>query len=260
MKKVFYLILVATVFVALGFYGCGTLQLENTKINNDEVESQNNDKISSKKENVEIESQDKYKDYEEELSVIGDIIEIGLYQQESDTSNDKEVIKWIVLDTDGNRYLLCSLYILDNQSYNETTIATSATWESCSLRVWLNDTFINEVFTQEQQSAIMLTTVENDENTTQDKIFLLSYDEAWHYFSDESLRQAAGTAYAIANKLSVSKKTGIMSSWWLRTPESSLYKFVVNPIGRHENSPRVNERQGVRPALWIDLDLLNNNS
>lgn len=138
-----------------------------------------------------------------------------------------------------------------------TPVATSATWESCTLRSWLNSTFIDIVFSQEEQSAIILTSVENsDEKTTQDRIFLLSYDEVWHYYRDESLRQAAGTTYAKANKLFVSEKTG-MSAWWLRTAASALYKYVVNPQGLHENSPRVNESEGVRPVLWVDLDLLN---
>jgi hypothetical protein len=198
-----------------------------------------------------------YKGYEERLSAIGDIIEFGLYEQDNVVSNGKEAIKWVVLDTDGNRRLLCSLYILDNQAYNDTTQAKGTTWEYSSLRYWLNNSFINEAFSQKQKSAITLTSVENDSTTTQDKIFLLSYDDAWDYFSDDSLRQAAATTYAKAQtRYSVSDKTG-MSPWWLRTPVNSLYKFVVNPSGLHENSPRVNEDEGIRPALWIDINLLN---
>ena len=199
-----------------------------------------------------------YTGYEEKFGVIGDIVEFGSYVHDPNHSNGKEEIKWIVLDAEGSHYLLCSLYILDSQRYNDANVATAATWESSSLRFWLNNTFIDEAFTQEQQAGIFLTSVENDGGITQDKIFLLSYDEAWHYFSNESLRQAAGTPYAISARLFVSNNTG-MSSWWLRTPASPLYKFVVNPSGIHDNSPRVNERAGIRPALWVGFDILNNN-
>lgn len=204
-----------------------------------------------------------YSGYEERLSEIGDIIELGSYEQDHDETNGKETIKWIVLDTDGTRFLLCSLYILDNQRYDGTfSTAPLTTWETCSLRDWLNDAFINEAFTKEEQATITLTSVVTNGNTTKDKLFLLSYDETWHYFYDASLRQAAGTHYAKANELSISSKTG-MSSWWLRTQEmwgigeKATHTFVVNANGLHENSPPVNAFEGIRPALWVDIDLLD---
>ena len=32
---------------------------------------------------------------------------------------------------------------------------------------------------------------------------------------------------------------------------SGLYKNCVNRKGLVENSPRVNEKEGIRPAMWI---------
>ena len=38
---------------------------------------------------------------------------------------------------------------------------------------------------------------------------------------------------------------------------SDLYKYVVNSSGEHENSPRVNEDEGVRPAIWVKTSAID---
>jgi len=195
-----------------------------------------------------------YTGYEERFNIIGDIIEFGFYEQDNDLNNGKEAIKWVILDIDGNNILICSLYLLDNQAYNGSLIASPAKWEYCSLRTWLNSTFLEDAFTTEEQVNIKVSSIETDSSITQDKVFLLSYDEAWNYFSDELLRKAAGTSYTTANKLFVSDTTG-MSPWWLRTSESDIYKFSISTSGLHENSPRLNEQLGVRPVLWIEYNI-----
>lgn len=87
------------------------------------------------------------------------------------------------------------------------------TWEKCSLRTWLNDTFYNKAFNADAQAAILTTNVDNSKNqgdseystnggnNTMDKVFLLSYAEADRHFDIESWNDAAliePTAYAIA--------------------------------------------------------------
>ena len=61
------------------------------------------------------------------------------------------------------------------------------TWATCTLRTWLNDTFLNTAFTSAEQAAIKNTTVVNDDNPysdakvcvdTIDKVYLLSIAEA----------------------------------------------------------------------------------
>lgn len=67
------------------------------------------------------------------------------------------------------------------------------TWETCSAREWLNDTFLNTAFSKEEQKAIPITELDNSDrlnpkikfkgelNNTQDRIFLLSKTEAGIY-------------------------------------------------------------------------------
>lgn len=81
--------------------------------------------------------------------------------------------------------MLLSKYGLDCQPFNKDH--TSATWENCSLRAWLNDEFINTAFSDTEKAWISLTSLANPDNPeegtsggndTADKVFILSLDEA----------------------------------------------------------------------------------
>ena len=74
---------------------------------------------------------------------IWDCIWFGNYWQE-DTNGDgiankndrKQPIKWRVLSVEGDDVFLLADKCLDRQEYNET--GTSATWDTCTMRSWLN--------------------------------------------------------------------------------------------------------------------------
>ena len=115
---------------------------------------------------------------------VGDIIKFGHYEQDGKTSNGKEEIEWEVLKVESDRVLVVSKYALDCKKYNE--ICTDVTWETCTLRKWLNKEFKNTAFTTDEQNRIPTVTVLNDNNpyhgttggnNTQDKIFCLSLNE-----------------------------------------------------------------------------------
>lgn len=183
-------------------------------------------------------------------------IVFGNYKQ-SNTSS-KEPVSWYVVATEGDKCLLVSKDILDYQPFNDTVTAQATTWEESSLREWLNETFYEEAFSTEEQKNILATTVQDYEadgklgGKTKDKVFLLNYDEAWKYFPTDEDRRAELTVYGQAQK----KISG--NSWWLINSYSNgLYKYVVNEDGLHENSPRVNESEGVRPAIWVKKEVLS---
>ena len=75
---------------------------------------------------------------------VGDYVVFGQYEQDNDTSNGKEDVEWLVLDVQEDRALLISKYLLDCKPYNTTD--DHVTWETCTLRKWLNDEFINTAF------------------------------------------------------------------------------------------------------------------
>ena len=191
---------------------------------------------------------------------VGNYVEFGAYPQTSD-SNIKE-IEWLVLARNGNSALLISRYSLDAQPYNKGF--TSITWENCTLRKWLNETFLNAAFGADEQAAIQSTNVpagrnpEYDTNpgsATTDKVFLLSIDEAEKYFSSDDARMCQPTAYAVEN--GASKHDNGTSLWWLRSPGyfQDLAAFVasvglVGYPGECVNYDYV----CVRPALWVNLE------
>ena len=93
---------------------------------------------------------------------VGDICYFGAYEQDNDLTNGKEPIEWLVLDVQGDKALLLSKYGLDAKPYN-TTYA-DVTWETCTLRKWLNDDFLKTAFSEDEQKAILTTEVDNSAN------------------------------------------------------------------------------------------------
>lgn len=204
---------------------------------------------------------------------VGDTIIFGSYEQDNDSSNGKENIEWLMLTKKDDKLLVVSQYALDCQPYN--TEGRDATWETCTLRKWLNDEFFNEAFSAGEQTLIptMKVTADKDpyyeDNTrpgkpTEDKIFLLSVNEAEIFFRGDEARKCVPTAYAIANGAYTNDdytSGGVATCWWWlrspgrggQTPASGVYyggavDYYRAGFGR--------ERQDdcVRPAMWIDLN------
>lgn len=178
-------------------------------------------------------------------------IKFGRYPQAS--RNENALIEWLVLKNDGSKALLISKYALDCQQYHTSRIF--GTWKTCTLRKWLNGTFISNAFSHEEQAMILSTTTESAD--TKDRVFLLSMDEAWEYFSSDSTRQCQGTAYCYAQG---AYKTGNgHCAWWLRSPVcysgQAAYVYDGNLRSYYgEYSCYVdNDDIAVRPALWINL-------
>ena len=205
---------------------------------------------------------------------VGNYVTFGTYPQ-TKAGNDATPIEWLVLARDGNKALLISRYALDTQPYNKDY--TSVTWETCTLRTWLNGTFYNKAFSSAEQAAILTTNVDNSKNqcysgwstsgnNTQDKVFLLSYAEANKYFgvthdtTSNTKSRVAPTAYAIAQGAYTdsSQKTADGTDagwWWLRSTgydqSSAAFVYIYGSIYSYS----VNLASGsVRPALWVNID------
>lgn len=198
---------------------------------------------------------------------IGDVFTFGAYEQDNNESNGQEDIEWLVLAKEKTRILVISKYALDCKPYN--TSRTDITWETCTLREWLNNDFINSAFSADEKSIISVTTVSADRNpeyninpgnATRDQVFLLSVTEVDKYFSSNGVRQCGPTDYAVANG---AWKGGEGGYWvWLRSPgidpdfaasvsydaydSADVFPFC---IGKPANTPG----GGVRPAMWINL-------
>ena len=195
-------------------------------------------------------------------AAVGDKITFGTYEQDNVTSNGAEDIEWLVLAKENNKILVISDKALDYQRYNKTY--EKITWEQCSLRKCLNDSFFNAAFSEEEQALIQNTTVSADKNpkystdpgnATTDKVFLLSINEAEKYFSGEQARKCTTTAYVIAIAQS-EYDNKYVSWWWLRSPGDKQENAArVDYAGSIDySSLSVSGNVGcVRPALWISF-------
>lgn len=140
-----------------------------------------------------------------------DCVYFGNYWQDdtnedgvTDQNDEKQPIKWRVLSVDGDDAFLLSDKNIDGRQYNLTH--TDVTWETCSVRSWLNgygaeaniegvdyssNNFLVDAFSADERSAIKITNVvTNDKgygmggeieaeggNDTSDQVYFLSLDE-----------------------------------------------------------------------------------
>ena len=192
----------------------------------------------------------------------GSRVFFGAYEQDNDESDGREDIEWLVLAREGDRLLVISRYALDCQPFDTASWNSNDTWASCTLRTWLNGSFLNAAFSAQEQARIPVVTVSAERNperstnpgsNTQDRIFLLNIQEAGQYFSDNAQRQCGATAYAKARGCSVNQNTG-NCWWWLRSPGYySDYAADVDTVGtvHFDGHYAGSDSLAVRPALWI---------
>lgn len=200
---------------------------------------------------------------------VGEHYIFGTYEQDNDESNGAEDIEWRVLALEDGKALLITEKLIDCKPYHETF--TNVTWETCTLRAWLNDDFLHEAFSDKEQHKIATVTNQNPDryehdengyefhtdggNDTQDKIFVLNLDEAEQYFSSDQDRLSVATPYAKAKgAYTLPPREG--SCWWLRSPGDNgwstaevEYSGVVNVYGLNVYDDKV----AIRPALWLEL-------
>ena len=196
------------------------------------------------------------------LAKVGDYIFFGSYEQDNNFSNGKETIEWLVLEVNDGKALLVSRYALDCRPYN--SVDTDVTWETCTLRTWLNNSFLIDAFSDYEIAMIPTVTVSPDENqyystspgiATKDQVFLLSIPEATNYFASNDAIWCKPTDYAVANG-AWEDNSGICW-WWLRSPGKSQRvagcgnnSLGVNQMGVDVTSSYI----AVRPAVWINID------
>ena len=212
----------------------------------------------------------------------GDTFLFGSYEQDGDLTNGKEPIEWIVFSKDNSELYAVSRYALDNLEYHYKT-REEVTWETCSLREWLNDKFYNAAFNKTEKKLIKTTTVKNYDNPihgtsggndTKDKIFLLSHTEMTDkkngfnedYNEYDINRRCGATDYAVnyrklrrsddPNSWNYKTADGDYAcDWWLRTPAynhsyaSFVYSFGYLSLMGFSTT----NTNGIRPAMKIKL-------
>ena len=213
-----------------------------------------------------------------------DCVYFGNYYQSDATGNTKDPIKWRVLSVDGDDAFLMADQNLDAKPYNTSYV--DVTWETCTLRSWLNgygasanveetdyssDNFLDTAFTAEERAAIRQTTVVNEDNShygteggndTTDRVYLLSIAEACNasygfnstFDTNSKTRVSTNTAYTAGKSGMYS--VGAAAYWWLRSPGggsdgASEVWYDGYGIYGYGNVNLLNV--AVRPALHLNL-------
>ncbi len=195
----------------------------------------------------------------------GDIVTLGAFEQDGNTENGKEAIRWKVLEKDGNELLLISEQILACRVYHENSAAV--TWETSSLREWLNGKFLETAFWEWEQELIVATQVSADRNPvvgnqadpgnpTEDRVYLLSLLEVKELdLSPEDLR-CTPTAFAVSDNTRANDPRA--KWWWTRTPgKTNWFTAIINSVATAEDvdeQESVNLKRGVRPVIRIQLN------
>ncbi len=191
-----------------------------------------------------------------------DALTFGKYIQIPD--GEPEPIEWLVLAREKDRILVLSKYALDSRRYHESF---PATWETCTLRSFLNGEFLDFAFSEEEKALIPSAFVSADDNPeyntdpgndTMDRVFLLSIGEVERYFGPKySRRECLATAYCnYALDRPESHYDG-SCRWWLRSPGSNSERAAyVNYNGHfilYGNGGNCCYDMAVRPAMWLTL-------
>ncbi len=192
---------------------------------------------------------------------VGDILVLGSLELDG-YYNGGEALEWLILEKEGTRLLLVSRYALSFRPFRDET-SEGWTWEDCSLRAWLNGEFLESAFSEKEQAMILPATVSADKNPfydsdpgnpTEDRVFLLSADEANHYFPSAKARICEAWGDPSGN--SGHHRPNGRCVWWLRTQGLYTgYPTTVDSSGvvSWNGANNANENVAVRPALWVDL-------
>ena len=158
---------------------------------------------------------------------------------------------WRVLVQNENGYLLITKDVIERRKFHK--VDSDITWAESDIREYLNGEFLQENFSKAERNRIVkadIYTPDNSESVsgikTEDKVFLLSSEEASSLFHDDSDR--------------IAKYKKEVSWWWLRSfgtimgyAETVYDDGSINDVGYD-----VDYENGVRPAIYLkSLDSLS---
>ena len=186
----------------------------------------------------------------------------GSYEQDNDVSNGKEDIEWIILKKEDNKVLLLSKFALDYMNFSNAKITS---WDSCSLRRWLNGTFCGEAFNNSERERIIASNADNDTDTlpfttysyneTIDKVFLLSVKDTYKYLGQPETYKCKATAYCASKSAEVVDNG--YCNWWLRTSHYVLrytqIAFIDQNGSINTDGNESDTEYAIRPAMWVSL-------
>lgn len=254
----------------------------------------------SKKVKADSDDYELYDPFKEGGVTTWDCIYFGKYWQEdtngdgvADRKDDKQPIKWRVLEFDGKDAFLLSDKILDAKKYNESMKnENEIAWDNSTVRSWLNgygssensdgidycdNNFVDSAFSLDEKKSIYQTKKLNASNpfydvdggkNTSDKVFLLDIAEASNpsygfdkFENTSETRVARVTSYVNDLKCLFSHgkdwtwQSVEKGDWWLRSLGylQAISSEIWSDGTGDFGSRTFCKNLGIRPALHIDL-------
>lgn len=193
-----------------------------------------------------------------------DIFELGSYAQ---SGPRPAPLRWRVLRRNADYVLAICERCIAYQQMSE--IAFMYSWSNSEIRKWLNYTFLDEAFTQDEQRLILSVSNPNPHNyeqntagekNTVDKVFLLSMDEVKSYFRSDADRLVRPTMN-VFRLLHYSSGPEQPIEWWLRTPGKAM-PGTTFALGAATVSSQgfvsaygddADAHNGIRPAICVQM-------
>lgn len=180
----------------------------------------------------------------------------GRYEQDGNAENGPEPIEWIVIKEDSEKILVLSKSIIDLKPYDEKLFLSfggnsnradksdntenSITWEGSTIQHWLNSDFFATAFLDGEEKDRII------HENSEDRIFLLSEEEV-----EKMPLKAKACDMTEYCKGQIFDSSG----WMLKNLNYSAGQTYVNVVDKNgdisHHAAAVQERNGVRPAMWI---------
>ncbi len=248
-----------------------------------------------------------------EKAEVGDLVCLGNFEI-NPFNEETEPIYWRVIDKKDGKLLILSDKLIDSFSfnYNPNQIdLDKVTWENCSLRQFLNNEFLEMQFTDEERALVQTTVNENkaaneelleqwgdwedrdgipyseqtyqvrqDDADTEDRVFLLSYQEILKYFGKPTEPYAGDGGYPFTEMECNPDWKALVT---IAVDENAVGYFDIDTrygawmtrtlsTAKNENGPLVTyiTSEGevfnfytysplfIRPAMWISAEPLSN--
>ena len=138
-------------------------------------------------------------------------------------------LEWKVIGVYSGHILILCKDIIARKPFNDRADLTS--WKNSTIRKWLNEDFYNAAFDSEERA--MIDEVDTDRGVD-DRIFLLSGEESDEFFGTLQGYEC-GEVY------------------WLRSDNRDRAQ-VINRVGMRDHRQKDDDRIGVLPALYVDLN------
>lgn len=190
-----------------------------------------------------------------------------------------ELVEWKILKEENSKVLLLSDLVLDSQQFDYDGECIN-NYQKSTIRKWLNDSFYNTCFNNNEKNLIDITYVDNTVYSTgekkneyvcqdtMDKLFLLSYRDISKFFSkNEVLKpnfksncysKAIPSDYALSQGLC--QYNDNKCAWLLRSPCAQDITYVFDCLHVMEICAilATDTTEGIRPACVINLKDIEN--